>query len=87
MSDRLSGRVCIITGTGGGMGREAALTFAREGALVVGCDLQVDAAQATVEVVRIAGSYSDVPARAITLSGWRSTPTSFVTAKSSKTPS
>jgi NAD(P)-dependent dehydrogenase (short-subunit alcohol dehydrogenase family) len=37
MSNRLSGKVCIITGTGGGMGREAALTFAREGALVVGC--------------------------------------------------
>jgi NAD(P)-dependent dehydrogenase (short-subunit alcohol dehydrogenase family) len=45
MSKRLSGKVCIITGTGGGMGRAAALTFAREGALVVGCDLQVDAAQ------------------------------------------
>jgi hypothetical protein len=29
MSNRLSGKVCIITGTGGGMGREAALTFAR----------------------------------------------------------
>jgi NAD(P)-dependent dehydrogenase (short-subunit alcohol dehydrogenase family) len=55
MSKRLSGRVCIITGTGGGMGRETALTFAREGALVVGCDLQVDAAQATVEAVRTAG--------------------------------
>src|SRR6266568_4497129 len=55
MSKRLSGKVCIITGTGGGMGREAALTFAREGALVVGCDLQVDAAQATVEAVRTAG--------------------------------
>ena len=35
MSNRLSGNVCIIIGAGGGMGREAALTFAREGALVV----------------------------------------------------
>jgi NAD(P)-dependent dehydrogenase (short-subunit alcohol dehydrogenase family) len=34
------------------MGREAALTFTREGALVVGCDLSVDAAEATVEMVR-----------------------------------
>jgi NAD(P)-dependent dehydrogenase (short-subunit alcohol dehydrogenase family) len=34
------------------MGRESALAFAREGALVVGCDLSVDAAQATVEMVR-----------------------------------
>ena len=55
MSKRLSGKVCIITGTGGGMGREAALTFAREGALVVGCDLQIDSAQATVEAIRAAG--------------------------------
>ena len=58
MSPRLSGRVCIITGTGGSIGREAALTFAREGALVVGCDLQGDAAQATVEAVR-AGGWND----------------------------
>jgi NAD(P)-dependent dehydrogenase (short-subunit alcohol dehydrogenase family) len=37
------------------MGREAARTFAREGASVVGCDLNVDAAQATVEMVRAEG--------------------------------
>jgi NAD(P)-dependent dehydrogenase (short-subunit alcohol dehydrogenase family) len=55
MSNRLSGKVCIITGTGGGMGREAALTFAREGALVVGCGLHVDDAEATVAAVRAAG--------------------------------
>jgi NAD(P)-dependent dehydrogenase (short-subunit alcohol dehydrogenase family) len=55
MSNRLSGKVCIITGTGGGMGREAALTFAREGALVVGCGLYVDDAEATVAAVRAAG--------------------------------
>ena len=36
-------------------------------------------------VVRIAGSSSDVPARAIASSGWRSTSTPFVTVKSSKT--
>ena len=37
-------------------------------------------------VVRIAGSSSDIPARASASSGWRSTSTRFVTAKSSKTP-
>jgi NAD(P)-dependent dehydrogenase (short-subunit alcohol dehydrogenase family) len=37
------------------MGRASALAFAREGASVVGCDLSVDAAQATVELVRDAG--------------------------------
>src|SRR4029453_17044720 len=55
MSDRLSGKVCVITGTGGSMGREAARTFAREGASVVGCDLNVDAAQATVDMIGAAG--------------------------------
>jgi hypothetical protein len=30
-----AGKVCVITGTGGSMGRATALTFAREGASVV----------------------------------------------------
>src|SRR5258708_21843707 len=55
MSNKLSGKVCVITGTGGSIGREAAWTFAREGALVVGCGLHVDDAEATVEAVRAAG--------------------------------
>src|SRR5271156_6723579 len=55
MAGRLSGRVCVITGTGGSMGRAAALAFAREGALVVGCDLNVESAEATVQVVRREG--------------------------------
>jgi NAD(P)-dependent dehydrogenase (short-subunit alcohol dehydrogenase family) len=55
MAGRLSGKVCIITGTGGSMGRETALVFAREGASIVGCDLNVDAAEATVELVQREG--------------------------------
>src|SRR5580692_5440171 len=55
MSERLSGKVCLVTGTGGSMGRATALTFAREGALVVGCDVAVEAAAETVELVRAAG--------------------------------
>jgi NAD(P)-dependent dehydrogenase (short-subunit alcohol dehydrogenase family) len=55
VSKRLAGKVCIITGTGGSIGREAALLFARNGALVVGCGLQVEDAAATVEAVRAAG--------------------------------
>jgi NAD(P)-dependent dehydrogenase (short-subunit alcohol dehydrogenase family) len=47
--------VCIVTGTGGSIGREAALLFAREGALVVGCGLHVEGAEATVDAVRQAG--------------------------------
>jgi NAD(P)-dependent dehydrogenase (short-subunit alcohol dehydrogenase family) len=37
------------------MGRATALTFAREGALVVGCDVAVEPAEETVEMVRTAG--------------------------------
>jgi NAD(P)-dependent dehydrogenase (short-subunit alcohol dehydrogenase family) len=37
------------------MGRATALAFAREGASVVGCDVAVEPAQATVEMVRGAG--------------------------------
>jgi NAD(P)-dependent dehydrogenase (short-subunit alcohol dehydrogenase family) len=52
---RLTGKVCVITGTGGSMGRATALTFAREGALVVGCGLTVEPAVATLEMVHAAG--------------------------------
>jgi NAD(P)-dependent dehydrogenase (short-subunit alcohol dehydrogenase family) len=55
MGGRLTGKVCVITGTGGSMGRESALRFAREGASVVGCDVTVDAAEATREIVRAEG--------------------------------
>ena len=34
MSGRLEGKVCVITGAGGGMGADAAVRFAEEGALV-----------------------------------------------------
>ena len=55
MADRLLGKVCVITSTDGSIGREASLVFASEGALVVGCGLQVDEAETTVEAVRAAG--------------------------------
>jgi NAD(P)-dependent dehydrogenase (short-subunit alcohol dehydrogenase family) len=35
MPGRLSGKVCIVTGTGESMGRATAMTFAREDARVV----------------------------------------------------
>jgi NAD(P)-dependent dehydrogenase (short-subunit alcohol dehydrogenase family) len=37
------------------MGRATALTFAREGALVVGCDVAVEPAEETLELVKAAG--------------------------------
>ena len=48
MTDRLKGKVCIITGIGSGMGRAAALLFAREGASVVGCHINPETAEATL---------------------------------------
>jgi NAD(P)-dependent dehydrogenase (short-subunit alcohol dehydrogenase family) len=55
MPGRLDGKVCLITGTGGAMGNATALTFAREGASVVGCDVSVEAAEQTLEAVEAAG--------------------------------
>jgi NAD(P)-dependent dehydrogenase (short-subunit alcohol dehydrogenase family) len=52
---RLDEKVCIVTGTGGSMGRAAALAFAREGALLVGCDVEVERAEETLEAVRASG--------------------------------
>jgi meso-butanediol dehydrogenase/(S,S)-butanediol dehydrogenase/diacetyl reductase len=52
---RLAGKVAFITGTAGGIGRASALAFAREGARVVGCDVQRDADLETVSLVRAAG--------------------------------
>jgi NAD(P)-dependent dehydrogenase (short-subunit alcohol dehydrogenase family) len=51
MSSRLKGKVCIITGTGSGMGRAAAQLFAQEGAQVVGCDVNTATGQATLDMV------------------------------------
>jgi len=44
---RLDGKVAVITGAGGGMGREAALLFCEEGAQVCVADVDADAAEKT----------------------------------------
>jgi NAD(P)-dependent dehydrogenase (short-subunit alcohol dehydrogenase family) len=46
---RLDGKVCVITGAGGGMGREAVALFTAEGAKVCAADVMLDAAEETVE--------------------------------------
>jgi meso-butanediol dehydrogenase/(S,S)-butanediol dehydrogenase/diacetyl reductase len=55
MSGRLQGKVVVITGTGGGMGRAAAVRFAAEGAIIAGCDLNVETNQETQRLVEAAG--------------------------------
>lgn len=52
---RLKEKVCFITGAGGGMGRTAAVIFAREGARVAVADIDQTGGRETVELVRTAG--------------------------------
>src|SRR5882757_7183691 len=43
MSNRLEGKHCLITAAGAGIGRESALAFAREGAVVLAADIDARA--------------------------------------------
>lgn len=52
---RLEGKVVFISGAGGGMGREAAIMFSKEGAKIVANDYRADAVAETVELVRKSG--------------------------------
>ena len=53
MTGRLQDKVCVITGAGGGMGADAAVRFAEEGAQVVVAD--VDAAAAETVAAEVGG--------------------------------
>ena len=56
---RLSGKVTLITGAGSGIGREMALVFAREGAMVIINDVSSENAQATVSEIEKSGGKAD----------------------------
>jgi NAD(P)-dependent dehydrogenase (short-subunit alcohol dehydrogenase family) len=55
MAGILPGRVAVVTGGGFGLGRAAALAFAREGARVVVADIDVKNGQETVDMIKKAG--------------------------------
>jgi NAD(P)-dependent dehydrogenase (short-subunit alcohol dehydrogenase family) len=46
LSERLQGKVAIVTGAGSGIGRGCALMFARHGAQVIGVDIDLQAVEA-----------------------------------------
>jgi NAD(P)-dependent dehydrogenase (short-subunit alcohol dehydrogenase family) len=50
VTGRLSGKVVVITGAGGGMGRDATILFTQEGAQVCAADVNGDAATETVSL-------------------------------------
>ena len=52
---RLKDKVAIITGSGSGIGKAAALIFAREGAKVVVADINESSAKKTVEEIEAKG--------------------------------
>ncbi len=55
LTRRLAGKTCIVTGSGGSIGRATCLRFAAEGANVVGCDVASANAEETVRLVAAAG--------------------------------
>jgi len=71
---RLDGKRALVSGTGGGIGRATALVLAREGAHVVGCDLNEETSAETVRLARAAGGRMDAvaPADLATEEGARS---------------
>ena len=55
MAGLLAGKAALVTGGGNGIGRAAALLFAREGARVAAADLNLEGAEETAALVRAAG--------------------------------
>ena len=52
---RLDGKVAVITGAGRGLGKEAALLFAKEGAKVMVCDINQESAEEVASSVNAGG--------------------------------
>jgi meso-butanediol dehydrogenase / (S,S)-butanediol dehydrogenase / diacetyl reductase len=59
---KLDGKIALISGTGRGMGRAAALEFAAQGAAVFGCDLSEPESAETVALVTKGGGVMEAVA-------------------------
>src|SRR5882724_4570531 len=59
LDGRLSGKVAVITGSGSGLGAEAARLFAAEGAAVVVSDVTEEGGRRVVEEIRAAGGRAE----------------------------
>lgn len=55
---RLDGQIVLVTGSGGGQGRGAAVRFAREGATVALCDVKADGLKETQKLIGDQGGES-----------------------------
>jgi NAD(P)-dependent dehydrogenase (short-subunit alcohol dehydrogenase family) len=55
MTARLEGKVALITGAGGGLGRASAIAMAQEGAKVVVSDISVAGGEETVRIIQDVG--------------------------------
>lgn len=55
MAGTLTGKVALVTGASSGIGRAAALAFAREGAKVVAADVTVEGGNETVSLIKKTG--------------------------------
>jgi NAD(P)-dependent dehydrogenase (short-subunit alcohol dehydrogenase family) len=66
MNGICEGRVVIITGAGGGLGKAYAICFAEQGAKVVVNDINTEAAQATVDAITAIGGEAVVNSSDIT---------------------
>lgn len=58
-SGRLAGKIAVITGGAAGMGRATSLAFADEGAIVAILDIQQEAGEETVQLIREKGGIAE----------------------------
>jgi len=72
MANRFEGRVVCITGAAKGIGRQAALSFAAEGAIIVATDIEADAGKALVAEIEGSGGQANFISHDVTSEdAWR----------------